>query len=144
MILIYTALAIPVMFVLGWWSLMPKGHVFEFDPGGHKFMFTTVMVPYRSVFWVIFILSLVGSFVLVGRHTEGLGFWFLMSATCSLLFNLLIVVFYESYLHSKYNLTSIQSNYTATKHSLILGLGSSALFLFVVGLFLAFFSVAGY
>lgn len=144
MILTFTAIVIPLLFTLGWWSVMPKGHVFEFDPGAHKFMFTTIMVPYRSVFWAIFILSLVGSFGMAARQAAGIGVWFLMAAICSLLFNLLVVVFYESYLHARYAITSMQSNYTVVKHSLILGLGSSAIFLFLVGILLAFIVIAGY
>jgi len=122
-----------------------SGRIYEFDPGGHKFMFVSLMVPYRATFWVVFVLSLVGTFVsILDRISNRLGFIFLSASVCALLFNLLVVVFYESYLHAKYGMTSLQSNYGANRYSIILALGTSALFLFLNGLVLLTITMAGY
>ena len=142
MIILFSIL-LPIVLWAGFAKAL-KGQVYEMDPAGHKFMFPLVWVPYRISYWALFSLGLPAAFLLTGlRIGHGLGFMFLMSAICSLLFNLLLNLFYESYIASKYTMTGpMKSDYTATKYGLILSLGTSSLILFVFGMLLAFVAVS--
>jgi len=60
----------------------------------------------------------------------------LAGAVYGLLFNIYLVLRYESYLHSKYPRNGMpgQSNYTVSRYALTLALGFSAVFLTLVGI----------
>jgi hypothetical protein len=133
-----------VLWAVLWHRL--RGRVYEFDPAGHKFMFPVVWVPYRASFWAICVLSIAGALASIGLHVSvGLAFVFLVAAVCSLLFNLLTIVFYEAYLTAKYTMNGpMMSNYTAWKFALIQALGISSGLLFIVGILLGFLTIAGY
>jgi hypothetical protein len=136
-----------VLFLLlwAWFWYIQHGHVFEFDPGDHKFMFLALLNVYRGTYWIIFILTLTAAFVTLNRHIgSGVSSLFLGSALYALLFNLLLPVFYESYLAYKYTINGpLRSNYTAAKYGLILALGYSSALLAIAGTGIAFITMAG-
>jgi hypothetical protein len=134
----------PLLFWIGFRLVLGKGP-FEMDFAMHKFSFLMVFPLYKVVYWVIFILSIIGAFIFADLKLPHLGEIFLLGAVCAILFNLWVAVCYESYLAIRYSMTSPQqSNYTGWKYSLTLTLGTSAITLFLIGLSLAFSAVAGF
>ena len=86
-----------------------------------------------------------GAFTFAEMRILSIGTLFLVSAICSLLFNLWVMLCYESYIACKYTMTgSMQSNYGAGKYGLTLALGTSSIVLFILGLILAFVTISGH
>lgn len=111
-----------------------KGKVFEFDWGAHKASFPALHVPYREVAFIVFISAMAYAYL---DYRQGLGVSALVlvfAAMDALLFNVLMTVFYEAYLHTKWAFSGDgKSNYTGSKYALVWTLGISAIVYFVVG-----------
>lgn len=118
---------------------------YEMDPGHGtaKGTFFSLLILYQFFFYVVAGLAIFG--VVYTRSVGDLQptVAFLASAMCALLFNILLLLFYESYLHSRYPGvvrkengeydTRGPSNYTESKYLLILALGTSAILTLIIG-----------
>lgn len=91
-----------------------------------------------KIMWTVFGFGFVGAFVLqevVGGYGEA-PLTLLAASLFALLFNVWIILVYESYLHACYPKGGMNgaSNYTVTKYSITFSLGTSAIAFFVIGM----------
>lgn len=139
------AVALPFILWIIFRISLPSGP-FEMDHGNGaaKGTFFPILILYSALFYAIAGLGFYGS-IWSWRFASSL--WpaalFLLSGIYALLFNGLLVLFYESYMHTKYVGVQIilgqriertgPSNYTITKYAMILALGFSSVLLLIAG-----------
>ena len=144
------AIALPVALWIALRLALPAGpYEMDHGNGSAKGTFFPLLILYSAFGYFVGVLGLYGA-SWTFRYTGNL--WvcgvFLVAALCSLLFNWLLVFFYESYLHGRYLGVVIvketgvlvqnfgPSNYTINKYALILSLGFSSVALLIAGVVL--------
>lgn len=143
---IVIALVLPVIMFAWYILLWPPETRYEMDPGygTSKGSFFPLLILYQFLFYAVVGLSIFGAI-----YSRTHGDWrpavmLLIAAIDALLFNVLLLLFYEAYLHSRYlGLTTGEdgklltklgpSNYARTKYALILALGASAVLTLIGG-----------
>lgn len=124
--------ALPLILAAIFEFVLPHGpYEFDFDqPHG---TFISVLPHFTRFFYAIALLGVVGA--MLGWLNDAPMLMLLLSAADALLFNILIVLFYEAYLHVRYprNGDAPRSNYTLRRYSFILALGTSSVVLLFGG-----------
>lgn len=124
-----------------------KASAYEMDSGNGtaRGSFFPLLILYQVLFYVVAGLGIFGAI-----YARSSGDWqpstmLLASAVYAILFNILILFFYEGYLHAKYlGVWGVDesgkliaklgpSNYTRTKYALILALGASSILTLIGG-----------
>lgn len=117
---------------------------FEFDFDNVHGTFMSILPYYRRFYWIVGALGLLGAMETCHIGIDWAALLLLLAAVNALLFNGVILVLYESYMHSRYTREGLNgvSNYTAPKYALVLALGVSAVVLLLAGAAVAACQVA--
>jgi hypothetical protein len=144
-VLVYLSIALPIILWAAFRSFMKPGP-YEMDFSHIHGTFGLIMPWYMKTFSFIAVSGLIGATISWYLRIGKVAVIFLISAILATLFNALIVIFYERYMHIRYPRMNPPvngvSNYTLTKYSIILSLGISALADFILALVYAAWSLA--
>ncbi|MCL5669815.1 MAG: hypothetical protein M1423_00710, partial [Acidobacteria bacterium] len=113
---------------------MPRGP-YEFDHANIVGSFHLLCGMYQRPFFSIATLAFVGAGLAASIKDQEAMSMLVLAGIFALLFNGLMLFFYEGYLHERYanGIPTGRSNYTLNRYATVLALGWSAFALFVVG-----------
>ena len=125
-------------FPLAAWAVLRiamKDGPYEMDFDTSHGTFIVLMVNYQKVFYAVFGTGLIGAFLSWNAAHADAAILLLLAAGYALLFNFLVVLFYEGYLHSRYprNGSAGTSTYSLSRYAVIQSLGASALVMLFAG-----------
>lgn len=129
----YFNFALPALLWVIFRITLPPGP-FEMDHSGQPGTFYALMIAYQRFFYFVAGASIAGAVAARMFERNEPAATLLLAAACAMLFNGLLTLWYESYLHTRGSQSGQgKSSYTANKYALILSLGVSAAVLLLVG-----------
>ena len=125
------ALAFPfaLWIVLG---LSMRHSAYSMDQGGHKGSFFPLLILYQVFFYILAIIAGCNVVFCYGRGFVWSGMVTATAAAEALIFNIVLLAFYESFLHYREGFET--SNYWRWKYALVSAFGVSALITFFAGM----------
>ena len=144
LIALFPVVSLVAVFVGEYFSLSSSAYEMDNGNGTHKGAFIPFLILYQVLFYIVAGLGIFGAIYARSAGVLNAPVFFLASAICAILFNILLILFYESYLHVRYPGSGKTddglvyqktgpSNYTRGKYALILSLGASAILTLICG-----------
>ena len=120
----YLSLALPALLWLIFRITLPAGP-FEMDHSGQPGTFYALMIVYQRFFYFVAGASAAGAVIARMGDKPEPAVLMIAAATCAMLFNGFLTLFYEAYL--------AKTKYTINRYALIMALGFSAILLLLAG-----------